>query len=120
MNLNIAVQFEFEGFLEGMTLAEESGLRRETVIRYMLDSVIALPMLKYRVPFALNPPPEPWFTNQLMLKDLDLALYEAHDCGTASPLTAHAADLWRIAIRHGLGQQELAGWIPYMSDLVNP
>ncbi|MCY0877536.1 MAG: NAD(P)-dependent oxidoreductase [Firmicutes bacterium] len=118
MNLNIAIQIE--GFLEGMMLAERSGLSRETVIEYMLASVIASPMLKYRVPFALNPPAEPWFTNQLMLKDLDLALQQANGEGTALPVTALTADLLRIAIRHGLGNQELAALIPYMADLVNP
>ncbi len=116
MNLNLALQIE--GFVEGMMIAESAGLPREKVIHFMLNSVIASPALKYRVPLSQNPPDEPWFTIKLMLKDLNLALEQANQHATAIPLTSMTADLLRLAVRHRVGDEDLAELINYMSARV--
>jgi 3-hydroxyisobutyrate dehydrogenase-like beta-hydroxyacid dehydrogenase len=117
INLNLALQIE--GFVEGMMVAESAGLPREKVAQYMLESVIASPSMKYRVPMAFNPPDQPWFTMTLMLKDLRLALEQAGDCCTTIPLTSLTADLMRLAVRNGYGQEDFAALINYMSFLAS-
>ncbi len=52
VNLNLQVQLM--GFCEGLFLAEKGGIPRETAMKVLLDSVIASPSLKYRMPFILH------------------------------------------------------------------
>jgi 3-hydroxyisobutyrate dehydrogenase-like beta-hydroxyacid dehydrogenase len=117
INLNLALQVE--GFVEGLMVAESAGLSREKVVQYMLESVIASPSLKYRVPLAFNPPDQPWFTTNLMLKDLRLALDQAGDYLATIPLTTLTADLLRLAVRNGHGHEDFAALIPYMSSIAS-
>ena len=51
-NLSLAVQML--AFSEGVLLAEKSGIKRETAVEVLLNSVIASPMVKYRGPFVLQ------------------------------------------------------------------
>ena len=55
-NLSLAVQML--AFSEGVLLAEKSGIKRETAVEVLLNSVIASPMVKYRGPFVLGMPDE--------------------------------------------------------------
>ncbi|MBX5436552.1 MAG: NAD(P)-dependent oxidoreductase [Alicyclobacillaceae bacterium] len=115
INLNIGIQMI--GFSEGLLLAERAGLPRERAIDFMLSSVIASPLLKYRVPFIENPPEEPWFTNRLMLKDHRLALDEAHQRRVTLLLTNLAADVLRMACAHGYADEELALVSRFLGEL---
>jgi 3-hydroxyisobutyrate dehydrogenase-like beta-hydroxyacid dehydrogenase len=72
VNLNLQVQLM--AFCEGLLLAEKGGIARETAMQVLLDSVIASPSLKYRMPFILNEPDEVWFDVNMMQKDMNLAL----------------------------------------------
>jgi 3-hydroxyisobutyrate dehydrogenase-like beta-hydroxyacid dehydrogenase len=67
-NLSLAVQML--AFSEGVLLAEKSGIKRETAVEVLLNSVIASPMLAYRGPFVLQQPGEAWFDCNMMQKDL--------------------------------------------------
>ena len=115
INLNLALQVE--GFLEGMMLAESTGLPQEKVVQYMLESVIASPSLKYRVPLAFDPPSQPWFTMNLMLKDLCLALDHAGNHVLSMPLTSLTTELVRLAVRNGYGEEDFSGLIRYMGAI---
>lgn len=117
-NLNVAIQVA--AFGEALTFAETWGIARQEAVALMLGSVIASPMLKYRVPFALDPPAEPWFTVRLMLKDLNLTLSQAMARGTALPVTGLTADLLRLAVNAGAGDQELAGLINQIRAMAYP
>lgn len=118
INLNLALQIV--GFVEGMMVAESAGVPKEKAMEYMLDSVIASPSLKYRVPLAFTPPEDPWFTVKLMLKDLDLALAQAHSHASTIPLSTLTADLLRLAVHNGRGDEDFAALIPYISTLAGP
>ena len=115
INLNLALQVE--GFLEGMMLAESTGLPQEKVVQYMLESAIASPSLKYRVPLAFDPPSQPWFTMDLMLKDLRLALDHAGNHVLSMPLTSLTTELVRLAVRNGHGEEDFSGLIRYMGAI---
>ena len=53
-NLSLAVQML--AFSEGVLLAEKSGIKRETAVEVLTNSVMASPMVKYRGPFVLQMP----------------------------------------------------------------
>src|SRR5437879_12570289 len=71
-NLSLAVQML--AFSEGVLLAEKSGIPRETAVEVLLSSVIASPMVVYRGPFVLEQPDEAWFDENMMQRDMNLAL----------------------------------------------
>jgi 3-hydroxyisobutyrate dehydrogenase-like beta-hydroxyacid dehydrogenase len=99
LNLGIAVQLV--AFSEAVLLAEKAGIARERAVDAVLKSVLASPMLKYRGPLVLSPPPEALFTVPMLQKDLQLALDLARSVGAALPSTALAQELFTAA--RGLG-----------------
>src|SRR5712691_6467121 len=90
-NLNLAVQML--AFSEAVALAEKSGIERERAVEVLLKSVIASPMLKYRVPFVLGMPAEALFNVDMIQKDLGLALDTARALGLPLPTLALTDEL---------------------------
>ncbi len=99
-NLSLAVQML--AFSEGMLLAEKSGIRRETALEVLLNSVIASPMLRYRGPFVLRMPAEAWFDVNMMQKDMGLALELGRQLNVPLPTTAVTNELLTAA--RGMGR----------------
>jgi 3-hydroxyisobutyrate dehydrogenase-like beta-hydroxyacid dehydrogenase len=101
-NLSLAVQML--AFSEGVLLAEKSGIRRETAVEVLLNSVIASPMVKYRGPFVLQMPDEAWFNVDMMQKDMLLALELGRQLDVPLPTTAVTNEMLTAA--RGLGWRE--------------
>jgi 3-hydroxyisobutyrate dehydrogenase-like beta-hydroxyacid dehydrogenase len=106
--INLNLQVQIMGFYEGLLLAEKGGIPRETAIEVMLNSVIASPSLKYRVPFILNTPDEVWFNVNMMQKDMLLALEMGRELDVPLPTTAASNELLTSARAMGLAQQDFA------------
>jgi len=100
-NLSLAVQML--AFSEAMLLAEKGGIRRETALEVLLNSVIASPMLRYRGPFVLQMPEEAWFDVTMMQKDMQLALELGRQLSVPLPTTAVTNELLTAA--RSLGHQ---------------
>ncbi len=101
-NLSLAVQML--AFSEGVLLAEKFGIKRETAVEVLLNSVIASPMIKYRGPFVLKMPDEAWFDVNMMQKDVQLALEMGRLLDVPLPTTATVNE-WLTAAR-GMGWAE--------------
>ncbi len=104
--INLNLQVQMMGFCEGLLLAEKGGIPRETAIEVMLNSVIASPSLKYRIPFILNMPDEAWFNVNMMQKDMLLALEMGRELDVPLPTTAASNELLTAARALGLAQQD--------------
>jgi 3-hydroxyisobutyrate dehydrogenase-like beta-hydroxyacid dehydrogenase len=104
VNLNLQVQMM--GFLEGLFLAEKGGIPRETAMRVLLDSVIASPSLKYRTPFILKEPDEVWFDVNMMQKDMLLALEMGRRLSVPLPTTAVSNEYLTAARAAGLEKHD--------------
>ncbi len=102
-NLSLAVQML--AFSEGVLLAEKSGIKRETAVEVLLNSVIASPMVKYRGPFVLQMPDEAWFNVNMMQKDMTLALELGRQLDVPLPTTAATNEMLTAA--RGLGLEEM-------------
>ncbi len=72
--VNLSLPVQVLSFCESILLAEKSGIPRDTAIEVLLNSVVASPALKYRIPMIQNPPDEAMFDMNMMQKDLKLAL----------------------------------------------
>jgi 3-hydroxyisobutyrate dehydrogenase-like beta-hydroxyacid dehydrogenase len=86
VNLSLAVQML--AFSEGVLLAEKSGIPRQIAVDVLCNSAIASPMVKYRGPFVLEQPPEPWFDVNMMQKDMLLAMELGRKLDVPLPTTA--------------------------------
>src|SRR5271156_5299332 len=86
VNLSLAVQML--AFSEGVLLAEKSDIARETAVDVLTHSAVALPMIHYRGPFALQQPEEAWFDVNMMQKDMLLALELGRQLDVPLPTTA--------------------------------
>jgi 3-hydroxyisobutyrate dehydrogenase-like beta-hydroxyacid dehydrogenase len=102
LNLQLAVQMM--AFSEGVLLAEKSGIKRETAVEVMVHSAIASPMVQYRGPFVLEPPPEAWFDVNMMQKDMLLAIELGRQLDVALPTSALSNEFLTAA--RGLGMEK--------------
>ena len=105
-NLSLAVQML--AFSEGVLLAEKSGIKRETAVEVLLNSVIASPMVKYRGPFVLNLPAEAWFDVNMMQKDMLLALEMGRQLDVPLPTTAATNEMLTAARGFRLAKEDFA------------
>ena len=105
-NLSLAVQML--AFSEGVLLAEKSGIKRETAVEVLVNSVIASPMVKYRGPFVLEMPEEAWFDCYMMQKDMNLALELGRELSVPLPTTAVTNEFLTAARGMGLEKQDFA------------
>ncbi len=114
-NLSLAVQML--AFSEGVLIAEKSGIRRETAVEVLLNSVIASPMVKYRGPFVLEMPEEAWFSVNMMQKDMNLALELGQQLDIPLPTTAVTNEFLTAARGMGLEKQDFAALFKVLANL---
>jgi len=103
--INLQVAIQAVGFGEGLALAESFGISRQNAIEVMLQSVIASPMLRYRVPFVTEPPEEVWANAEQLRKDVGYALDRMRGHKAAG---IAARDLLDRVIADGRGDREAA------------
>ena len=106
INLSLAVQML--AFSEGVLLAEKSGIKRETAVEVLLNSVIASPMVTYRGPFVLKQPEEAWFDCNMMQKDMLLALEMGRELAIPLPTTSTTNEMLTVARGMGLDHLDFA------------
>lgn len=114
-NLSLAVQML--AFCEGVLLAEKSGIRRETAVDVLTNSVIASPMVKYRGPFVLEMPEEAWFDVNMMQKDMQLALEMGRQLDVPLPTTAITNEYLTAARGLGLAEKDFAALFNVLASL---
>jgi 3-hydroxyisobutyrate dehydrogenase-like beta-hydroxyacid dehydrogenase len=106
--INLSLPVQILSFCESILLAEKSGIPRETAVEVLLNSVVASPALKYRVPLILNPPEHPLFDVNMIQKDLLLALEMGRELQVPLPTTAITNEWLTAARGMGLADQDFA------------
>jgi 3-hydroxyisobutyrate dehydrogenase-like beta-hydroxyacid dehydrogenase len=104
--VNLNLQAQVMAFCEGLLLAEKGGIPRATAMKVLLDSVIASPSLKYRMPFILDEPDEVWFDVNMMQKDMNLALDMGRRLDVPMPLVAVSNEFLTAARAMGLAKHD--------------
>jgi 3-hydroxyisobutyrate dehydrogenase len=115
--INLSLHVQMVAFCEGLLLAEKDGIDREVALDVMLGSVIASPMLKYRVPFVLDMPDEAWFDVNMMQKDMLLALEAGRQLDVPMPTTAVSNELLTAARAMGLEHNDFAVVYEVLAEL---
>jgi 3-hydroxyisobutyrate dehydrogenase-like beta-hydroxyacid dehydrogenase len=104
--INLSLPVQILSFCESILLAEKSGIPRETAVEVLLNSVVASPALKYRVPLILDPPEQPLFDVNMIQKDLLLALEMGRELQVPLPTTAITNEWLTAARGMGLADQD--------------
>jgi 3-hydroxyisobutyrate dehydrogenase-like beta-hydroxyacid dehydrogenase len=102
VNLMVAVTAGMMG--EALALARAGGIGWEAMLDVIGDSVVASPLVKYKLEPLRRRDFTPAATSALLLKDLDLMVEAARQAGLQVPLAAQMQSLYR-----GIMDSELAG-----------
>jgi 3-hydroxyisobutyrate dehydrogenase-like beta-hydroxyacid dehydrogenase len=105
--VNISLAVQTLAFGEGVLLAQSAGIDPELAVKAFVESAVGSPMLKARGPLLLDRPEEPWFTIELMHKDLRLALEHGRDLEVPLPTTALANELFSAARAQGRRDEDV-------------
>lgn len=106
INLNLPVQLI--SLFESLLLAERSGVPRAAALDALLNSVAASTAMKYRAPLILNMPEEVWFSAEMMLKDIRLAMELGEELGVSLRTAQLAREMLTQAVDLGWGDQDFA------------
>ena len=89
---------------EALALATRGGMAWDTILDVIGDSVVASPLVKYKLDPLRRRDLTPAATGALVLKDLDVMIEAARQAGLELPLAEHVQALYR-----GLDEARLAG-----------
>jgi len=104
-------------FAEGLALGESLGLSRETLLDALLSGTSAAPFLALkRARIEKGDYESADFPLRWLQKDLHLATMSAFETGVAMPLTNVAKEVYRLGIRHGLGDQDISAIFGYLDE----
>jgi 3-hydroxyisobutyrate dehydrogenase-like beta-hydroxyacid dehydrogenase len=106
--VNLNLQIQFIGMLEGLFLAEKGGIPRATALEVLLNSVVASPAMHYRAPFIQQMPEEAWFNVNMMQKDMLLALEMGRELDVPLPTVALTNEFLTAARTMGLASSDFA------------
>jgi 3-hydroxyisobutyrate dehydrogenase-like beta-hydroxyacid dehydrogenase len=102
VNLMVAVTAGMMG--EALALARKGGIGWEAMLDLLGESVVASPLVKYKLEPLRRRDFMPAATSALLLKDLDLMVEAARQAGVPVPLATHMQSLYR-----GIMDSALAG-----------
>lgn len=102
VNLMVAVTAGMMG--EALALASKGGIAWNTILDVIGDSVVASPLVKYKLDPLRKRAFTPAATGALVLKDLDVMIQAAREAGLELPLAEHVQALYR-----GLDDSRLTG-----------
>jgi 3-hydroxyisobutyrate dehydrogenase-like beta-hydroxyacid dehydrogenase len=110
-----------ESIAETLVLAERFGIARERAYDVLAGGVLASPFLLYKRRAFLSPDTEPVaFTTELMRKDTSLAEDLAAALDVRIPTLSAAVAVLEEAIRHGLGDADMASVISVLGGDPQP
>lgn len=104
VNLMVAVTAGMMG--EAMALAGKGGIDWSTMLDVIGESVVASPLVKYKLEPLRRRDFTPAATNALVMKDLELLVAAARTAGVPVPLAEHTRELYRAVIAEGRGEED--------------
>lgn len=104
VNLMVAVTAGMMG--EAMALARRGGIGWDAMLDLLGESVVASPLVKYKLEPLRKRDFTPAATSALLLKDLDLMVEAARQAGVAVPLASHMQSLYSSIMDSPLAQED--------------
>lgn len=102
---------------EVLVMAERAGVDRELAFTAFQNSAIRSPLIGNRRSVYTEPGTTPvYFTNDLVVKDLELALRLAEQVGAELPMAKASLEMVKAAVAAGFGDADMGMAAVYMRD----
>jgi 3-hydroxyisobutyrate dehydrogenase/glyoxylate/succinic semialdehyde reductase len=105
---NLVVAQAMVAFSEAITLGEALGIPKDLLFNTLLGSPVAAPFLSMKRGKLETGNYEPEFPLQWMHKDMQLIAETAYEAGVAMPAANVVKEIYALAVRKGLGEQDFA------------
>ena len=115
MLFNLMLGNAMAAYSEALVLGETLGLPRQTVADVILDAPVAAPFLKMKQRLLDQNEFEAHFPLRWMRKDLHLVAQTAYENGVALPALNAVKEIYALAEKHGLGEEDFAAIYRYLA-----
>jgi 3-hydroxyisobutyrate dehydrogenase-like beta-hydroxyacid dehydrogenase len=115
--INLSLPVQFQGFCEGVLLAEKGGIPRETAIKVWLSSALVSPATAHHALLLQEKSGEVMFDVNMMQKDMLLALELARELDVALPAVALSNEVLTAARAMGLAREDYAIMFEVLAQL---
>ncbi len=105
---NFVCGVQAASFAEAISLVNASGLDREKCISVLANSALASPLIKRMLTSMAADDFTPNFPLKLMTKDIGYAIQEAAKCGVPLQTAAPALEVFKQAVKEGLGDLDFS------------
>ncbi len=105
---NVILAQAMAAFCEALVLGEALGISREQLLNTLLNSPVVSPFLAFKRAKLEKGTFDPEFPLQWMHKDLQLASDTAYETGAALPLANLTKEIYALAVKNGLGEQDFS------------
>ncbi len=115
--INLSLPIQFQGFCEGVLLAEKGGIPRETAIKAWLSSALVSPATAHHASLLQEKSGEVMFNVNMMQKDMLLALEMGRELNVALPAAALSNEVLTAARAMGLAREDYAIMFEVLAQL---
>lgn len=113
---NLIVAQAMVAFSEALTLGEALGISRDMLFNTLLGSPVAAPLLSLKRGKLESGDFEAEFPLQWMHKDMQLVAETAYEAGVAIPAASAVKEIYALAVRKGLGEQDFSAVYKLLSE----
>jgi 3-hydroxyisobutyrate dehydrogenase-like beta-hydroxyacid dehydrogenase len=105
---NLILAQAMVAFSEALVLGESLGISKQAMFNMLLGSPIVAPFLAFKRQKIEEGKFDAEFPLQWMLKDMQLAAETAYEIGVAMPAANVTKEIYALAMRNGLGDQDFS------------
>ena len=116
MVLNLIIGETMLAFGEALVPGEAMGLSRQYLLEMILGSHVAAPFLNTKRAKIASDQYEADFPLKLMQKNLQIATTTAYEKGVAISAAGTAKEIYTLAARHGLAEQDYSAIYSFLSQ----
>jgi 3-hydroxyisobutyrate dehydrogenase-like beta-hydroxyacid dehydrogenase len=117
MVVNLLLAEAMVAFSEGMALGQSLGISQATLFEALLGGPVVAPAVANKRGNIERGEYEADFPLRWMQKDLHLVAVTAQEQGVALPMANVAKEIYRLAIRQGLGDQDYSAIYEFLNDV---
>jgi 3-hydroxyisobutyrate dehydrogenase-like beta-hydroxyacid dehydrogenase len=117
LTLNMMVGTSAAMVGEALTFGERGGMDWQQMLDIIDASVVASPLVKYKIQALKDRDYAPAFTAAQMGKDFDLALDAARQMDVPMPLTAQVRQNWSAMKANGKGELDFFAYVALLEEI---
>jgi len=114
--LNHLLATSMAAFAEALTLGEALNIDKDMLLEVLPGSSVAAPFISMKKEKLSTNVFEAQFPLKWMHKDLRMVARSAAEKGAAMPLAAITKELYHLAMRHGLGEEDFSAIYKFISE----